>query len=808
MRGNEQRFRSGGARGAKGAGDGGPQLPQSLLAATDDGDTRGARRLKPFTRKADRKRQRLEAAAQRAARHAAAHSKRALAALRAKGHGQQQQAPAAPRERTFEEEEPGSSDEEVESEAEEDARPPEPKRRRTAKPAAAAAAQEGGRKGRGGEKERMPEDDELEWLEQQLGIRKGGRLPEDFKEEGDELYGLLQGIMDDEAAEDDVTGDVDDDDGDKEEKDEQDDDVSGDDAEEEEIPDDDDDDDVSDDDDDGDAGRAPERDGLAVPERSFARAEESVLGTESGRRALRQVKGLLNKVAEANMEPIVAELAAAAAQMSPAEYSEALVEAVLSSVELSGLSGASHVAVLCCAFSVLNSTSQGEHGGFLLERTFLPAYERSAKEAETAGAAASASECSVYVLLVALMYNSRIVHCSVIFDIVRWLVARFGPVEIELLLVLLRNCGQRLRKDDPGSLRDIVVEVQTQAQQRKEAAEAASYSSRVKFILDSIYDLKNNKNAQTPESLQADRLSKLCARLSQKRGGSLDGCEIRIPWKDLCDPKMSAGRCGRATVTENVHRTEVVPERRSKYTEKLLKLARANGMNTDAKRAVFCVLLSSEDYADAFQRVAALKLHGEHEREIASVLLHCCARERRSNPYYSHLAAQLCSGKGLRYTFQLAFVDRLRKLGDLYGSSPRAVANLAELLAHLVGGGLLPLAFLKALDWDRVMDATTVLFFRVFFERLLLRPAADEVERVFRRVAAIGSRGDAEGAGGSSIEARESLTKLKQGVTLFFVQSMTPSSMGALADAERSLLRQRMRTAKHILLSSVSTDVF
>jgi len=58
--------------------------------------------------------------------------------------------------------------------------------------------------------------------------------------------------------------------------------------------------------------------------------------------------------------------------------------------------------------------------------------------------------------------------------------------------------------------------------------------------------------------------------------------------------------------------------------ESLLALARKQKMNTDVRRCIFVVLLSSEDYVDAFERLMKLNLKDVQEREIPRVILHCC----------------------------------------------------------------------------------------------------------------------------------------------------------------------------------------
>lgn len=45
--------------------------------------------------------------------------------------------------------------------------------------------------------------------------------------------------------------------------------------------------------------------------------------------------------------------------------------------------------------------------------------------------------------------------------------------------------------------------------------------------------------------------------------------------------------------------------------QKMLKLAATQRMNTDARKAIFCVIMSSEDYIDAFEKLLRLDLPGK-----------------------------------------------------------------------------------------------------------------------------------------------------------------------------------------------------
>jgi nucleolar MIF4G domain-containing protein 1 len=45
--------------------------------------------------------------------------------------------------------------------------------------------------------------------------------------------------------------------------------------------------------------------------------------------------------------------------------------------------------------------------------------------------------------------------------------------------------------------------------------------------------------------------------------------------------------------------------------DKMLQLAASQRMNTDARRSLFCIIMSAEDYLDAFEKILRLKLPGK-----------------------------------------------------------------------------------------------------------------------------------------------------------------------------------------------------
>jgi nucleolar MIF4G domain-containing protein 1 len=59
---------------------------------------------------------------------------------------------------------------------------------------------------------------------------------------------------------------------------------------------------------------------------------------------------------------------------------------------------------------------------------------------------------------------------------------------------------------------------------------------------------------------------------------------------------------------------------------KILELAKAYRFTTEVRKAIFCVIMTAEDFLDAFEKLLKLDLRGKQDREIVQVLLQCCAK--------------------------------------------------------------------------------------------------------------------------------------------------------------------------------------
>lgn len=66
-----------------------------------------------------------------------------------------------------------------------------------------------------------------------------------------------------------------------------------------------------------------------------------------------------------------------------------------------------------------------------------------------------------------------------------------------------------------------------------------------------------------------------------------------------------------ASSTDNVEEVANTIDKEVLEAQKMLQLAAEQRMNTDARKAIFCIIMSGEDYIDAFEKLLRLDLQGK-----------------------------------------------------------------------------------------------------------------------------------------------------------------------------------------------------
>lgn len=289
--------------------------------------------------------------------------------------------------------------------------------------------------------------------------------------------------------------------------------------------------------------------------------------------------------------------------------------------------------------SILHHTVGVEVGAHFLEavvKRFDAAYKNGGE----------GKECENLLTVVAHLYNFHVVHACLVFDILKKLIGTFTEKDIELTLLMLKTVGFSLRKDDALSLKELIVEAQAKA---SAASGKFQDQTRVRFMLETMLALKNNDVRKIPghDPEPVEKLRKLQRALVRSAGSGAE-TQLRISWDSI----LNAEQTGRWWIVGSVWTgTPMIDNGQQKIAEKppsgtvsgkILELARKQRMNTDVRRNIFCTIMTSEDFLDAFEKLLKLRLKDQQEREIVHVLLDCCLQEKTYNPFYAFLAGKFC----------------------------------------------------------------------------------------------------------------------------------------------------------------------
>lgn len=113
------------------------------------------------------------------------------------------------------------------------------------------------------------------------------------------------------------------------------------------------------------------------------------------------------------------------------------------------------------------------------------------------------------MLLIAHLYNFRVVGTKIVSGLCEQFASTLRELDAELLLLLLEHSGFQMRADDPEALRNVILTVQHRIAPTPStsaagtAADVPPSSSRHRFILERILDLRNNRLRAKDEERRA-----------------------------------------------------------------------------------------------------------------------------------------------------------------------------------------------------------------------------------------------------------------------------------------------------------------
>ncbi|XP_056193003.1 nucleolar MIF4G domain-containing protein 1 isoform X2 [Falco biarmicus] len=498
-------------------------------------------------------------------------------------------------------------------------------------------------------------------------------------------------------------------------------------------------------------------------------------------RLKKMVNGLINRLSEPNLSSISGQLEELYMASSRKDMNETLTDilmnACVTAVAMPARLMMEHVLLV----SILHHNVGIEVGAHFLEAVVKKFDELCKSDAE-------GKECENLLALIAHLYNFHVVHSLLIFDILKKLIGTFTEKEIELILFLLKNVGFSLRKDDALALKELITEAQKKA---NTADKKLHDQTRVRFMLETMLALRNNDMRKIPgyDPEPVEKLRKLQRTLVHS-GGSGKETQLRVSLESL----LSADRVGRWWIVGSswsgapmINDTNSKTQQKlhiGKVSSKIMELARKQRMNTDIRRSIFCVLMTSEDFLDAFEKLLRLGLKDQQEREIVHVIIYCCLQEKTYNPFYAFLANKFCEyERRFQVTFQFSIWDKIKDLENL---SAAAISNLVSLLAHLLKTKSLPLSVLKVIEFSE-LDKPKVRFLRQVLSMLLTKTDPEELGDIFVR-----------------ISDNPKLGLLREGLKLFLAHFILKNAQAQRSAEEASLLKERVELATKALQAKES----
>ncbi|KAH0563951.1 hypothetical protein KQX54_008283 [Cotesia glomerata] len=395
-------------------------------------------------------------------------------------------------------------------------------------------------------------------------------------------------------------------------------------------------------------GRKRDKDGNIINEKAstgkyippairLKQLEESTAHQEKLQQLRKQMKGLINRLAEHNMHFISTQIEDMYMSNSRHDMNEMLTKLMTESLVSPVLTPDRLVAEYMLLVAILHANVGTEVGAH-----FLLSLVRKINEMLVESQDVENKTLDNYVFMLSHLYNFKVFGSQLIFQILQKLADKFTEKEIECILLILRTVGFLLRKDDPLALKELIINLQQKASADK------GTSLRVQFMLEVLMAIKNNNMKKIPQydTSHVEHLKKLLKNFLHK-GNSVT--QFNISLSDLLNANEKGkwwivGSAWSGTIdSANKPTKDKNSDGSMQFSQQILELARKQRMNTDARRNIFCILMSAEDYLDAFEKIQHLGLKDQQAREIINVIMDCCLQEKKFNPYYAVLAQKFCN---------------------------------------------------------------------------------------------------------------------------------------------------------------------
>lgn len=354
-------------------------------------------------------------------------------------------------------------------------------------------------------------------------------------------------------------------------------------------------------------GRLRDEKGKIVKSKSSAaellmKLEEKNTNPANQLKLQKQLNGLFNRLSGSNMHAIVHEMLKIfnSNQYSRFEIINTMFSMLKNSLIRQNVVTA--IRLVCehaALVSIISSNIGNEFGANLLQKLIIVFKELFEEDASFE---IEDKRLDNVVLFLCFLYNFKLFTSVLIFDIMNEKLissmdnlARLEKI-IELILIVLRQTGFQLRKDNPIALKELIIKLKfdTSKFQNNE-----NISSRLKFMIDSVNAIKNN-DVRLMDGYDPDMCEQLHKQVKILYSEAYrNDYQLNINYGDLIKSNefgkwWIVGSAWAKDEENAAERKKSIQKGSSQFSEKILALARKQHMNTDIRRNIFCIIVSAE----------------------------------------------------------------------------------------------------------------------------------------------------------------------------------------------------------------------
>lgn len=302
-------------------------------------------------------------------------------------------------------------------------------------------------------------------------------------------------------------------------------------------------------------------------------------------------------------------------------------------------------------------------------------------------------------LCLANLYIIGLISANVIYEIAQRICSPedFRAKSVELLLILLKNIGFQIRKDNPALMRQLIIKSHEQCKQFKQNKDV---DSRIEFMMEALGAIKNNNMSKiknygcdidksTIESTLKSLLKRI--RLPEPLCDATYNDMLESANFHLLERRLEQEEAAKPTSTHQFVGTK---------TER--KICKALGFNKPAEKIIFGALLKVTDYAEASNIL--IGYGNKYCSDVMVVCLHVAIHEKSYNNFYYDLINNLCKyHRKYKMAAKFAIQDKIRSLSSM---SSKRVEIFKVLTFELIKSDAIPITVLKSVEWANMNEST------------------------------------------------------------------------------------------------------